>query len=50
MRVGRIFWGASNTLAGVAVQEYLGWRKLDEKREEIGRDRRELTVELVVEN
>ena len=35
IRVGRRLLGASNTLAGVAVQGDLGWRKLEEGREEM---------------
>ena len=35
MRVGRQLLGARNTVAGVAVQGDLGWRKLEEKREEM---------------
>ena len=35
MRVGRRLLGASNTIAGVAVQGNLGWRKLVERREEM---------------
>ena len=35
MRVGRRLLGASNTEAGVVVQGDLGWRKLEERREEI---------------
>ena len=34
MRVGRIL-GASNIVTGVAVQGDLGWRKLEERREEM---------------
>ena len=30
MKVGRILLGATNTVAGVAVQGDLGWRKLEE--------------------
>ena len=33
MRVGRRLLGASSTVAGVAVQGDLGWKKLDERRE-----------------
>ena len=35
MRVGRRLLGASNTVAGVAVQGDPGWRKLVERREEM---------------
>ena len=35
MRVGRRLLGESNTVAGVAVQGDLGWRKLEERREEM---------------
>ena len=35
MRVGKRFLGASNTVAGVAVQGHPGWRKLEERREEM---------------
>ena len=35
MRVGRRFWGESNRVAEMAVQGDLGWRKLEEKREEM---------------
>ena len=45
MRVGRRLLGASNTVARVAVQGDLGWRKLEERREEIGGDGRESTDE-----
>ena len=31
VRVGRRFWGESNTVAGVAVQGDLGWMKLEER-------------------
>ena len=41
MRVDRRLLWASNTVAGVAVQ---GWRKLEERREEIRRDGRKSTV------
>ena len=34
LKVGRRLLGASKTVAGVAVQGDLGWRKLEEKREE----------------
>ena len=34
MKIGRRLLGASNTVAGVAVQGYLRWRKLVEWREE----------------
>ena len=34
MRVGRRLLGASNIVAGVAVQGDLGWRKLEERRKE----------------
>ena len=34
MRVGRIL-GASNIVTGVALQGDLGWRKLEERREEM---------------
>ena len=50
MRVGRRLLGASNIVAEVAVQRELGWRKLEERREEMkmlfgksGRDGREST-------
>ena len=33
-RVGRRLLGATNTVAGVAVPRDLGWRKLEERREE----------------
>ena len=32
---GRRLLGASNTVAGVAVQGDLGWRKLEESREKM---------------
>ena len=35
MGVGRRLLGSSNTVAGVAVQEDLGWRKVEERREEM---------------
>ena len=35
MRVGRRSLGASNIVTGSAVQEDLGWRKLEERREEM---------------
>ena len=35
MREGRILLGARNTVAEVAVQGDLGWRKLEERREEM---------------
>ena len=35
MRVGRRLLGESNTVAGVAVQGDLEWRKLEERREEM---------------
>ena len=35
MRVGRRLLGASNIVAGVAVQDDLGWRKPEERREEM---------------
>ena len=35
MKMGRRLLGASNTVAGVAVQGDLGWRKLEERREEM---------------
>ena len=35
MRVGRRLLGASNTVAGVAVQGHLGCRKLEERREDM---------------
>ena len=35
MSVGRRLLGASNTVAGVAVQGDLGWQKLEERREEM---------------
>ena len=35
MRVGRRLLGASNTVAGMAVQGDLGWKKLEERREEM---------------
>ena len=35
MSVGRILLGASNIVAGVAVQGDLGWRKLKERKEEM---------------
>ena len=35
MRVGRRLLGASNTVVGVTVQGDLGWRKLEEMREEM---------------
>ena len=34
MRVGRRLLGVSNTVAGVAVQGDLGWRMLEERRED----------------
>ena len=34
-KMGRRLLGASNTVAGVAVQGNLGWRKLEERREEM---------------
>ena len=34
-RIGRRLLGASNTVAGVAVQGDLRWRKLEEWREEM---------------
>ena len=33
--MGRRLLGASNTVAGVAVQGDLGWRNLEERREEM---------------
>ena len=33
-RIGRKLLGASNTVAGVAVRGDLGWRRLEERREE----------------
>ena len=48
-RVGRRLLGASNTIAGVAVQGDLGWWKLEERKKDIkvlfGRDERDLTGE-----
>ena len=35
MRVGSRLLGARNTVAGLAVQGGLGWRKLEERREEM---------------
>ena len=35
MKMGRRLLGASNTVAGVTVQGDLGWRKLEERREEM---------------
>ena len=35
MKTGRKLLGAGNTVAGVAVQGDLGWRKLEERREEM---------------
>ncbi len=35
MKIGERLLGASNTVAGVAVQEELGWRKQEERREEM---------------
>ena len=35
MKMGRRLSRARNTVAGVAVQGDLGWRKLDERREEM---------------
>ena len=35
MNVDRRLLGASSTIAGVAVQGDLGWRKLEEIREEM---------------
>ena len=35
MKMGRRLLGASNTVAGVAMQGNLGWRKLEERREEM---------------
>ena len=35
MKVGRRLLESSNTVAGVAVQGDLGWRKLEERREEM---------------
>ena len=34
-RMGRRLLGESNTIAGVAVQGDLGWKKLEERREEM---------------
>ena len=33
-RIGRKLLGASRSVAGVAVQRDLGWKKLEEKRKE----------------
>ena len=35
MEMGRRSLGAGDTVAGVAVQGDLGWRKLEERREEM---------------
>ena len=35
MKMGRRLLGPSSTVAGVAVQGDLGWRKLEERREEM---------------
>ena len=35
MRVGRRLLVTSNTIVGMAVQGDLGWRKLEERREEM---------------
>ncbi len=35
MKMGRRLLGASNTVSGVAVQGDLGWRKMEERREEM---------------
>ena len=35
MRVGRRLLGETNTVTKVAVQRDLGWRKLEERREEM---------------
>ena len=35
MRLGKKLLGASNAVAGMVVQEYLGWRKLEERRVEM---------------
>ena len=35
IKMGRKLLGASNTVAGVAVQGELGWRKLEDRREEL---------------
>ena len=36
MKMGRRLLKVSNSVAGVVVQGYLGWRKLEEWSEEIG--------------